>query len=139
MPRTGKRAALLLVVLTVAACGGASSNSQTGSGQDEDAAVRAVIANLQQAARQGDGNRICTEIFTAKLADSVTASSKGGSCAKEVKSKLFSPKTTLTVETVDVTGPTDAKATVKENTGKTSNIFLVKQGGEWRVRSVLPA
>ena len=127
------------VALASAACSGGLSGSNSGSGQDEEAAVRAVIANLQEAARQGDGNRICNQIFTPKLADSVTASSKTGSCAKEVRAKLFSPKATITVESVGVTGPADAKATVKENTGKTSNVYLVKQSGEWRVRSVLPA
>ena len=102
-------------------------------------AVRQVLSDLQTASRAGDGDRICTQIFTPKLANSVTTSARSGSCAKEVKAKLFSAKAALAVQNVDVTDPANATATVKEAIGNTSTVFLVKQSGRWRIRSVQAA
>lgn len=84
-------------------------------------------------------SRICDQIFTAKLADSVTSASKSGSCAKEAKENLFSPQVRIVVEDVEVSDPANATAIVREQNGKTSKVFLAKQGGKWRVRSVAPA
>ena len=131
--------AVAVLALVVTGCGGAGGTSGGGSSGNDEGAVRAVMADLQTASREGDGNRICNQIFTPKLADSVTSSSPTGSCAKEVRHKLFSPDAKIAVESVDVSDPANAKATVKEKNGKTSNVFLVKQSGEWRIRSVQPA
>ena len=127
--------AALTALCVIAGCGGGSA----GGGGDDEGAVRGVMSQLEEASRQGDGDRICNQLFTPKLADSVTSSSKGGSCAKEVKAKLFSPDAKISVDSVDVADQANAKATIKERNGKTSNVFLVKQGGEWRIRSVQPA
>jgi hypothetical protein len=105
----------------------------------DQTAVAGVITQLQAAAVAGDGKQICTQIFTPKLADSVTKASKTGSCSKEVKAKLFSPSTKLSVENVNVTDAANATATVKEANGNESTIFLVRQSGRWRIRSVQPA
>ena len=136
--RMVKHAAVAAVVATaaIAGCGGDSASDQTQS--DEDA-VRQVLTDLQKASRSGDGERICTQIFTPKLADSVTKSASSGSCAKEVKRKLFSPKTQIAVEDVTVPDTANATATVKEQNGNRSTVFLVKQSGRWRVRAVQPA
>jgi hypothetical protein len=134
----GIAAALLAASGTIGACGGNSNGG--GSSQRADAtSIKAVLADLQAASRQGDGNRICTQIFTPKLSDSVTMSSSTGSCAKEVRQKLFSPNARFTVEGIRITGPSAATAIVKEASGKSSNVFFVKQSNLWRIRSVLPA
>ena len=138
MPSWTKSLVALTVLVAIAGCGG-SSGGGPGGGGDQEGAVRSVMANLQAASRQGAGSQICNQIFTPKLADSVTSSSKSGSCAKEVKAKVFSPKAKITVEDVTVSNAANAKATIREQNGKTSNVFLVKQGDEWRVRSVKPA
>src|SRR5215212_9146035 len=118
-----------------AGCGG-SSGDNASSGETpksvDSAQVKQVMVDLQTAAQEGDGNRICTQIFTPKLADSVTKSAKSGSCAKEVKQKLFSRKAQITVQNVDVPNPANATATIKEANGNTSTVFLVKQSGRWR-------
>lgn len=115
-----------------------------GSGSDDNAAsdqaaVRQVMTDLQTASRDGDGERICNQIFTPKLSDAITRSSASGSCAAEVKANLFSPKTTLEVENVEVPDESNATVTIKEANGNTSAVFLVKQSGRWRIRSVTPA
>jgi hypothetical protein len=137
-------AALMTAAATLAGCGGSSTSGpkpvgDTSSKAENDTAVKQTMSDLQTASRAGDGKRICTQVFTPKLADSVTKSAKSGSCAKEVKKKLFSPKALITVQNVDVPNAANATATIKEANGNISTVFLVKQSGRWRIRSVQPA
>lgn len=131
-----KTAGVLLALFAVAPLGGCFGG---GNGNNDRAAVDQVMSDLQTASQQGDGGRICNEIFTPKLAALVTKSSKSGSCATEVKAKLFSPKAKIDVQNVDLPAGSSATATVKEANGNVSKVFLVKQGGQWRIRSVTPA
>ena len=122
-----------MAVAVVATRGG------SGNGSSDQDAVEQVMTDLETASREGDGERICNQIFTPKLSNSVTKSSASGSCASEVKDKLFSPETQIEVENIDVPDEANATATVKEANGNTSTVFLVKQSGRWRIRSVTPA
>jgi hypothetical protein len=110
-----------------------------GGGSSDEAAVRQVMTDLETASREGDGERICNQIFTPKLANLVTSSSTSGSCATEVRSKLFSPDAQIEIQSVNVTDESNATAIVKEANGNTSTVFLVRQSGVWRIRSVTPA
>jgi hypothetical protein len=125
--------ALVAVVLAVVLV------TRNGSESSERDAVEQVMSDLQSASRDGDGQRICNEIFTPKLSDSVTRSAATGSCASEVKAKLFSPKARIEVQSIAVQDASNATATVEEANGNVSNVFLVKQDGRWRIRSVTPA
>jgi len=148
MTRTKHNVAGLAAGAAVAAamvfggCGGGDSGNEPTVAEKtaaDQTAVRQVLSDLQTASRAGDGKRICTQIFTPKLANSVTTSAKSGSCAKEVRAKLFSTKADIAVQNVDVTDAANATATVKEAIGNTSTVFLVKQSGRWRIRSVQAA
>ena len=136
-------AAAVATTVALSGCGGESSGDNppgdTSSKSDDSTAVKQVMSDLQEASRTGDGKRICAQIFTPKLADSVTQSAASGSCAKEVKKKLFSPEAEMAVQNVDVPNPSNATATIKESNGNTSTVFLVKQSGRWRIRSVQAA
>lgn len=136
-------AAAVATTVALSGCGGGSSGDNpagdTSSKSDDSTAVKQVMSDLQAASRAGDGKRICAQIFTPKLADSVTESAASGSCAKEVKKKLFSPEAEIAVQNVDVPNPSNATATIKEGNGNTSTVFLVKQSGRWRIRSVQAA
>ena len=127
--------ATVFAILLMAGCGG---DSESDAGSDTEA-VANVMASLNEASRAGDGDRICTHLFTPKLASSVSSSSKTGDCEQEVKSNLFSPETRISVENISVPDDSSAVATVKEANGNTSRVFLVKSDGEWRIRSVVPA
>ena len=137
-------AALALLTAALAGCGSGSSDSSTekkpavdpANTAADNTAVKQVMSDLQTASRAGDGKRICTQIFTPKLANSVTTAAKSGSCAKEVKNKLFSRKAKIAVQNVDVPNAANATAVIKEANGNTSTVFLVKQSGRWRIRSV---
>jgi hypothetical protein len=139
LPARGSLVALLAVsALAAGGCGGSDGNV-TAKRSGEETAVRKALSNLQAAAVAGNGKRICTDIFTPKLANSVTSSSKSGSCAKEVRRNLFSPTTRLTVQSVTVADKANATAKVKEASGKMSTVFFVRQSGLWRIRSVQAA
>jgi hypothetical protein len=137
--------AAVAVAAAMAGCGGGASSDQKTTGADtatkaaDNAAVAQVLADLQSASRAGQGNRICTQIFTPKLADSVTVSAASGSCAKEVKKKLFSRKAEIVVQNLTVPNAANATATVKEANGNVSTVFLVRQSGRWRIRSIRAA
>jgi hypothetical protein len=137
LPARGSVIALLGVLgaLAVGGCGGSDDEANAQRAGDETS-VRRVLSNLQAAAVAGDGKQICAEIFTPKLATSVTTSSQSGSCAKEVRRNLFSPTTKLTVQSVAVADEANATAKVKEASGEASTIYLVQQSGRWRIRSV---
>ena len=128
----------LVGLLVIASLGGCGLGGDDGEGSDRDA-VEQVMSDLETASREGDGERICGQIFTPKLADNVTDSSTSGSCASEVKDKLFSADAAIEVQNIDVPDEANATATVKEANGNTSTVFLVKQSGRWRIRSVAPA
>jgi hypothetical protein len=130
-----KTAGLLLALTVVAPLGGCFGGDD---GSDSDA-VNQVLTDLQSASRDGDGSRICDEIFTPKLAASVSRNAKSGNCAKEVKAKLFSPEAEIDVEKIDLPDDSSATATVKEANGNVSKVYLVKQDGQWRIRGVTPA
>ena len=125
--------------LAVGGCGGGSEKDTADRPAGDEASVRRLLSDLQGAAVAGDGKRICTQIFTPKLAQSVAASSKSGSCATEVRRNLFSPATRLTVQRVTVADEANATATVREASSRTSTVYLVRQGGRWRIRSVQAA
>jgi hypothetical protein len=136
--RIGLVGVLVIAVAVAVVLVGRGSGSDDNAASDQDA-VRQVMTDLQTASRDGDGERICNQIFTPKLSNAITRSSASGSCAAEVKANLFSPKTTIEIENVDVPDESNATVTVKEANGNTSTVFLVKQSGRWRIRSVTPA
>ena len=137
LPARGSVVALLGVLgaLAVGGCGGSDDDASARQAGDE-ASVRRVLSDLQAAAVAGDGKQICAEIFTPKLATSVTTSSTSGSCAKEVRRNLFTPTTKLTVQSVAVADEANATARVEEASGTVSTVYLVRQSGRWRIRSI---
>jgi hypothetical protein len=124
---------LVIAVLAVAVF---ATRGGGGNGSSDRDAVEQVMSDLQTASREGDGERICNQIFTPKLSNSVTKSSESGSCATEVKDKLFSPDTKIEVQNIDVPDDSNATVTVKEANGNTSTVSVVKQSGRWRIRGV---
>jgi hypothetical protein len=110
-----------------------------GNNSSEQDAVEQVLSDLETASREGDAARICEDIFTPKLAASVARASGGGSCASEVKAQLFSPDAAIEVQDIEGPNGSDATATVEEANGNVSTVHLVKQDGQWRIRSVTPA
>ena len=125
--RVGLIGLLVVAVVAAALLVGRGLGGDDSSSSDQDA-VRQVMSDLQTASRDGDGQRICNEIFTPKLSNSVTRSvGRAAAAPAEVKAKLFSPQTQIEVETIAVPDESNATAIVKEANGNVSKVFLVKQ------------
>ena len=132
--------ALPLISALLAGCGddepatpGQASPSVSGGQRG----VLETIDALQTASRKGDGETICGDIFTAKLVRSVEAAAKR-SCAEEVREQLFSPKAEISVSRDIKVNGGEATATVREQNGRVSKLFLVKHDGRWQVDRVVP-
>ncbi len=130
-PVLGLFAALAVIF---AACGEETKPSPEISPQQRG--VLEIVDRLQTASRKGDGEQICSKIFTRQLAGSIEVRAKT-SCAKEVDSKLFPPKTVLAVGQ-DVRFPEDGRAvaTVIDQDNSRSTLFLTKDAGEWRIEKI---
>ena len=92
--------------------------------------VTAVITSLGESARDGDGAKICNELFTSNLKISVAKASKK-TCAREVGDNIFSSETSFDVKSVKVDGDT-ATATVTDQKDRTSDLVLFNESGGWR-------
>jgi hypothetical protein len=99
--------------------------------------VLGTVDALQRASRQGDGRAICTQVFTRQLVRSIESAAKR-SCAKEVRARVFSPRAAFSVgRHIAVTG-NRGSAVIRDQAGNVSKLFLVKQGGRWRIDRVQP-
>jgi hypothetical protein len=124
--------ALTVVVAALGGCGGSDDGDKGPVVPSEQRAILQTVADLQTAGRQGDAGRICDEIFTKTLANSIQRAANR-SCAAEVRATLVSPNMRLSVgRDVHVNG-SRATATVREQNGDTSRIFLRKQGRDWQI------
>jgi hypothetical protein len=126
------------VALAVVGCGGGDDGDKPGKnakryfGDQRD--VAQVVDNLVAASRAGDTKKICSEIFTARLAKSIGAQA-GGSCEAQVKNQLAQPNEDITIQQLALSG-TRALATVKEQTQKTSRLVFVRVGDSWRLDAI---
>src|SRR5215208_605297 len=81
-------------------------------------AVLRTIDDLQTASRRSDGGRICSQLFTPRLAQSVKAERRRP-CPKAV-GEVLPPKSTFSVrQGIRITGAR-AMATIVDQSGKTS-------------------
>ena len=127
----------LAVGATVGGCGGDSQTKPPPAITANQRGVLETVDSLQTASRRGDGERICREIFTPKLAASVKAAART-SCAQEVRANLFSPQTSLAVGRDIRAEGTRAVARVVDENGQVSTLFLVQEAGKWRIDRVKP-
>jgi hypothetical protein len=130
-----------LVIMVVAAFGGCGGSDDDDKGPvvpSEQRAILRTVEDLERASRQADAGTICREIFTNTLADAIRKAA-GRSCPAEIRATLVSPKAQLSVgRRIKVSG-SRATATVREQDGDTSRIFLRKQSGRWRIERIEPA
>jgi hypothetical protein len=147
MPANMRALAVLLLTFAAAGCGDSDDGSDTAAKTTSTPSAAAVggdqrqiletIDVLQQASREGNGARICQEVFTSRLARSVQRASKK-SCASEVRSRLFKANVAISVaRTIRVTGAT-ATTVIRDQNGNASTLHLQKQNGRWRIARVTP-
>src|SRR5215210_5479402 len=118
--------AVVIATAALAGCGGAdkpapSKQKPAQSVSNDERGVLATVDALQTASRKGDGQAICTDLFTPKLVKSVEAAAKR-SCATEVRKNLFDPNAEIAVgRDVKVAGAR-GQAVIREQNGHVSTL-----------------
>jgi hypothetical protein len=125
--------ALIALLLAAVAAGCAQSSSSAGDFQGTERDVASAIDDFSSAASRKNEAKICDELLTKQLADSLK--STGTDCATEISDALAdSDDYDLTVKDVTVSGPT--ATAVVENNDKTATLRLQKVGQDWRIASL---
>jgi hypothetical protein len=136
---------LLATALAAAGCGGSdkpastqpSTTTQPLSLEGDQRGVLETIDALQTAAGEDESAKICADLFTAKLRRSIEAASKR-SCASEVRTRLFDPKTSISVQRDFQVDGAKATAVIRDQSGRSSTLHLVRQGDVWRIDRLTP-
>lgn len=111
-----------------------NSNADDYSGQEAE--VAQLVDDFANAGRDGDGDRVCDEIFSDELAKSVERAA-GQSCPSEVEDNLREGEYELQVDTLEVNGDTATVAATDQEDRK-SVFHIEKVGSEWRITRVTP-
>jgi predicted lipid-binding transport protein (Tim44 family) len=136
---TAVLAAALATAAFAAGCAPSSSSSSNSTSKFKGEARNAAqtVEDLQTAANDNDGAKICTQLLAPSLAGRISES--GRPCEQAVKNAIKDADSVdMTVEQVTVNGDT-ATARVKLETGKKdrrANFQLQKDGGRWKIQSL---
>lgn len=120
--------------LGITGCGGHNNDASTANADTSSAQITRVVDDLGQAARAGDGKRICDDIFSKALRDNVQRASRS-TCAEAVRAKIASPHTAYTVRSVRATN-TAARVVVVDDARRSASLLLTRDSDSWRIASV---
>jgi hypothetical protein len=125
-----RRLVVLLLVLPLAACASAAPSSKSKF-KGEQQKVAQVVDDLAAAGRNGDADKICSDILAKELVSELK--SAGGDCVTEMKSAIEDASDfDLTVDSVKVSG-SNASARVRQgDKGAVTTYTFVREDGGWR-------
>ena len=121
-----------------AGCGGdddVNNNADDYDGTEADVAT--VVDDFASAGRDGDGTKICEDIFATQLADNIEREA-GQSCPSEVEDNLPEDEYELTIDSLQVDGDT-ATVGVTDQDDNSSVLHIEKVDDAWRIARVTPA
>ena len=136
-----RRLAYLVAVSAAAVaigCGGDDENVNNNADDYEgtDAEVAGLVDDFANAARDGDGTRVCEEIFSPELADNVEQEA-GQSCPTEVQANLEEGEYELEIDSLEVEG--DAATVGVTDQEDRSNVLHIRRiDAAWQIVSVTP-
>ena len=135
MPRRALPAAILAAALLAGGCGATTPTEEDAAEfGGEQRLVAQAIEDLQDAAIDGDEDRICRELLAEGLAERMGGT--GQDCERTVRDALEDTDTSdLTVRSVEISGTT-ATARVKAERGdadRETTVGLAKEGARWRI------
>jgi hypothetical protein len=127
-------ATVALVVALLGAAGCTSTNRSSSSSQKftgAQGAVAKVVSDLQQAGERKDASKICSQILSRKLVD--TLGQTGTSCGQEMKKAIDDADDfKLDVQRVSVNGSTATAVVRRGDDGPTSTFRFVREDGRWK-------
>jgi len=136
-----KRAAYVAALCAMAIAAGCGDDDDVNNNADNydgtEAEVANVVDDFANAGRDGDGTKICEDIFTTELAGNIERES-GQSCPSEVEDNLPEDEYELEIDTLAVDGDT-ATAAVTDQEDNSSVLHIEKVDDVWRIARVTPA
>ena len=126
----------LLGIALVIGCGGDDEETNADRYEGEEAEVAGLVDDFAEAGREGDGEKVCEQLFAEALAKNVEREADQ-SCASEVEDNLPEDEYELEVDSVDVTDDTATVAVTDQDDNK-SILHVVKVDSDWRVLRVTP-
>jgi hypothetical protein len=130
-------ALLLAATLALAAAGCAPSGGggvDTGAFEGEEKAVAETLDELSDAARGGDGERVCSDLLARALADRL-----GRGCAGALDEQLEDADVfELDVEDISVSGTRATARVLSDFAGdeQQRTLTLVKEGEDWKLAGI---
>ena len=126
-----------LVALLLSACGGNAPRDSAEEFSGPDKAVAAAVEAMEEAAREDDARRLCTDLLSQKLL--ATLREQGTTCTTAAREAFKDASSKdLTVDDVTIRGDT-ATAKVISGSGsneKTDTLQLERAGAGWRISSL---
>lgn len=110
--------------LVLAACGG----------NEDEGKIRDVVEELEAASRDGNGERICSELFTENLAISIQRAARQP-CSDEVAENVASESAKFTLAALKVTGD-KATAQLVDGEERRSDVLFERAGESWRIARI---
>src|SRR5688500_20199335 len=131
--------AALCAAAIAAGCGDDddSVNNNAENYDGTDAEVAGLVDDFASAGRDGDGTKVCDEIFTTELSGNIEQES-GQSCASEVEENLPEGDYALEVRAEEVDGDA-ATVGVTDQDDNSSILHVEKIDDVWRIARVSPA
>jgi hypothetical protein len=132
-------AAALSAAAIAAGCGGGGDdvNNNADDYDGTESEVAGLVDDFANAGRDGDGTKICDDIFSKELASNVEKEA-GQSCASEVEDNLPKDKYELEVDSLELKGDT-ATVGVTDQDDNSSVLHIQRIDNAWRIASVTPA
>ena len=135
MRRSNALVTVPLLALALAGCAPTQQSSSSKDFKGEAQNVADVVGDLQSAGQRKDAAKICSDVLSAKLVDSLR--SGGSTCVDEMdKAITDADDYKLTVEDVTVNGDTATAKVKNGKDGPTSTLEFAKESGGWRATSL---
>ena len=132
-----------VVALSAAAlaigCGddGDDVNNNAENYDGTEAEVASVVDDFASAGRDGDGTKVCEEIFAPDLADNVEKEA-GQSCASEVEGNLAKDEYELEIDSLEIDGD-EATVGVTDQEDDSEVFRIERVDADWRITAINPA
>jgi hypothetical protein len=136
MKRFTSLLALSAAVVAIGCGGDDDVNNNADDYDGTDAEVASVVDDFANAGRDGDGEKVCEEIFTENLAKNIEQEA-GQSCATEVEDNLPEGDYEITIDSLEVEDDT-ATVGVTDQDDNASVLHIQRADGDWRVARVTP-
>jgi hypothetical protein len=126
--------ALVAAALALSGCTTAQPTS-AGAFKGAESDVAAVVDDISSAARKGDPEKMCNDLFTKELADRFKAGA--ADCADQLRDAIRDASAfDMDVQDVTVTGNTATAKVRQDKGGRTGTISFEKIGSGWRASAI---